>query len=203
MAVIYSPRGKPLTVTADDALWLARAVEAEGPPEREVAQALVNRWAWLYDLQGPTAWPTLAKLVRAYAQVVNPRWFEGGDLHDAYTRAHPEDARAEGERAWRREHVHSVRQDFGPSTRAAVAQALYGPITIAPGTVHFGRPKNGMNQLFTAREPSAWWALYSTEKGGPTVSSSSVLRAGKPSAAIAFVVLAGGGLFLALRGIKR
>ena len=71
---------KPYYPTADDRLWLLRAVAAEGKPEPMVARALVNLFM-LQRSKGNTQ--TLAKLVRAYAQPVNPRWFPDGDLHIA------------------------------------------------------------------------------------------------------------------------
>lgn len=192
MALIYSQQGKPLRITTDDALWLARAVEAEGEPRPEVAQTLVNRWAWLEETQ-PGTYPTLTSLVRAYAQPVNPAWFVGGKLLVPYLNAHPEKAAAELDKAWRREHVHSVRSEFSERTRRAVQQALYGPLTIQRGSLHFG-PVEGVRDN-VVRVDATHPVLYQpSATGGPTHALSPLLE-GRPHAAIGFMLLAGGGLF--------
>lgn len=138
--VIISPRGKPLTWDENDRLWLLRAVEAEGEPRDLVAQTLVNRWAWLWD-ETPGRWLTLAELVRAYAQPVNPAWFPDGKLFLAQLDKLPEAQRAAAVvRANARRDVHSQRKTFGTRTTIAVDQALGGPIVIPPGALHFAAP---------------------------------------------------------------
>lgn len=200
MATIFSPRGQALTTSAADALWLARAVEAEGGPEWAVAQTLVNRWAWLADY-APGAYPHLRDLVQAYAQAVNPRWLEGGDLFEGYVREHPDKRESELVRSARRR-ANRERNDFSDVTRSAVHQALDGPITLAPGIVHFGHPVNNQNQFFTG-DGSARWALYTLGVDGPRSELGLILERGKPSAAIGVLLLGIGGAFVATRGYKR
>lgn len=137
---IVSPAGKLLRWDEDDRLWLSRAVEAEGAPRDLVAQTLVNRWAWLADTT-PGRYFKLSELVRAYAQPVNPAWFPNGGLfRKQYEAASPAQQPALLTAAQRRESVHATRTDFSPSTVSAVRQALYGPITLPPGALHFAAP---------------------------------------------------------------
>ena len=202
MATIFSPLGKPLNVSTEDALWLARAVEGEGAPESRVAQTLVNRWAWLMDEQ-PQTYPHLADLVQAYSQAVNPRWLGDGDLHIKYINEHPKDFAREFAASQRRAE-NRARNSFTPTTRLAVATALYGPVYIEPGTVHFGEPRDGANQFFRGKGTAAW-ALYSLagRRDGPRVQIASILEGGKPHTAIAAVLLGLGGAWVATRGYRR
>lgn len=158
MAHLFTPRGTKLEVTTLDTLWLARAIEAEGEPRVQVGQTLINRWAWLWDKK-PGLFPTLASLIRAYAQPVNPAWFPGGALLDKWFKEHPNaDHAAALERAAKRRDVHSTRDTFSEATRRAVSQALYGPVVIPPGATHFGDAVNGVNQIIVS--PDAKGALY-------------------------------------------
>jgi hypothetical protein len=155
---LFTSRGTKLEVTTEDALWLARAIEAEGDPRVQVGQTLINRWAWLWDLQ-PGLYPTLTSLIRAYAQPVNEAWFPGGALLEKWFREHPNADRAAAlERAAKRRDVHSTRDTFSEQTRRAVSQALYGPVVIPPGAVHFGDAVNGQNQIIVSAEAKG--ALY-------------------------------------------
>jgi hypothetical protein len=107
-----------------DRLWLMRAVQAEGEPRRAVAEALVNLYA-LHASKGGAS--SLAEIVRAYAQPVNPRWFESGDLFRAALEKAPEAARPVMlAAARRRERLHSTRNKFDAATLDAVAYALAG-----------------------------------------------------------------------------
>jgi len=68
--------GGEYRVTPSDRLWLLRAVQAESnkpDDRRRVAQTLVNRFVYL-RARGSSTYPTLTKLVRAYAQPINPLW---------------------------------------------------------------------------------------------------------------------------------
>ena len=122
---IISAGGKSLKVTADDRLWLLRAVQAEGEPRRAVAEALVNLWAW--QRATGRSEQSLAALVRAYAQPVNPRWYREGDLFlAAKARAPEQDRPAMEAMARRRQEVHSARTVFDQSVMAAVEAALAG-----------------------------------------------------------------------------
>ncbi len=137
---IVSPAGKLLRWDDDDRLWLLRAVEAEGAPRDLVAQTLVNRWAWLADTT-PGRYFKLSELIRAYAQPVNPAWYPSGGLFKKQLEAAPESQRpALLQAAERRELGHSTRTNFSPSTITAVRQALYGPLTLPPGALHFAAP---------------------------------------------------------------
>lgn len=207
MAVIYSQQGKPLRIDTNDALWLARAVEAEGEPRPEVAQTLVNRWAWLAETPKTAAvYPTLADLVRAYCQPVNPAWFVKGRLFVPYLDKHgPTEGQGwvthELQKAWRREHVHSVRNEFSDRTRRAVQQAFYGPLTIGRGALHFG-PVEGVQGNVVRIDPQNL-VLYQPEaQGGPRHSLASLFE-GRPHAVIGGMLLAGGSIFLFARAHRR
>jgi hypothetical protein len=175
--VIVSPAGRALPWSNEDALWLARAVEAEGSPETLVAQTLVNRWAWLADAN-PGAYPTLTSLVRAYAQPVNPGWFREGHLFLAWLAAHPEltpeQVARERSRADVRQYTHSTRDVFTPPTNLAVNRALRGPLSLPRGALHFGQPNNPElvplvrgpgNWIYEGREAPG--ARYSVAEEGP------------------------------------
>lgn len=173
-ATIRTPEGRWLRIRPQDQLWLLRAVEAEGAPREMVAQALVNRWAYLVDHGYAQHFPTLASLVRAYAQPVNPRWYPGGDLHTgALERGQDTEARARTRRD-----VHSTRSAFAASTRAAVRRAMLGQLTLPPGVVHYSVPRDsddwkrleiipgerGRTNAFYAAEGSEGY-LYTPIKG--------------------------------------
>lgn len=115
-------------VTANDVLWLRRAVEAEGEPREAVAKALVNLFV-LRMAARPASPQSLEKLVRAYAQPVNPRWFVGGDLYEAaLKKAEPGKRDVMRMAAQRRERVHSERTTFSEETDRAVMKALGGVV---------------------------------------------------------------------------
>jgi len=120
------------TVTAGDALWLARAVEAEGAVQAQIAATLVNGFCFA-RARGYTR--SLETFVRAYAQPVNPRWYATGDLFAAQLGGKTESQLAELRKAAeRREQVHSTRIAFSPSTQAAVRGALNGISGVIPPT---------------------------------------------------------------------
>lgn len=102
-------------VTAEDWLWLLRAVAAEGPPEAQVARALVNLHALVRSRGGGHS---LASLVRAYAQPVNPAWMHGGERD-----ADP----AEVSAAERRRARAASAEAFSPEVVLAVHRALSRP----------------------------------------------------------------------------
>lgn len=122
--------GKRYSVTPEDVLWLARAVEAESLDDekplddRRVAQTLVNCFCLIASEHRNY---TLTRFVRQYAQPVNPRWYPGGDLHLKWA-ARGQDIAA---KAAARRDVHSVRNDFGWECVDAVDRALIeGPVDI-------------------------------------------------------------------------
>ena len=199
---IVTSRGHTLPWTADDALWLRRAVEREGEPREWVAQALVNRWALLKD-QGRAEYPTLASFVRAYAQPVNPRWFPDGDLHLARLEAHaPRGAAHRADmiaRAEARRDEHSTRKIFHSSTEAAVARALRGPITLPAGVTEYAadtpdaRGRHGTPSYARPGENAFWsphaGVLYGIAPKHPTMATGRALRTAGVHAGFGVVVL--------------
>jgi hypothetical protein len=137
---IVTPRGRSVAWTDEDRLWLLRAVEAEGEPRTLVAQTLVNRYAWLFE-EVPGKYLTLTDLVRSYAQPVNPRWFPDGSAFKASIAKLPAAAHAAAlEKAETRRDVHSTRSTFSQPTIDAVRAALFGPVVIPEGALHFAAP---------------------------------------------------------------
>lgn len=160
-----------------DELWLLRAVEGEGGNPDRVAQTLVNRFAFLASTR-PGLYPTLAELVQAYSQPVNPKWMEGGTLYEEAWRNANQTERAELFAASERRKRHRERDTFSQETTAAVRKALReGPDAIGPSWVHFRRSSPavpagmiattphtpGFNRFFAAFG-SLRWGGYSVEK---------------------------------------
>lgn len=143
---IVTPKGVTLSWDADDRLWLLRAVQAEGAPQALVAQTLVNRWAWLADEAKGKYWK-LRELVRAYCQPVNPLWFPDGKLFQRALEKLPASEQPAALQTAQRRLLLSERTQFSPSTEAAVRQALYGPVTLPPGALHFAAPSIVRNDL--------------------------------------------------------
>lgn len=155
----------------DDRLWLLRAVAAEGPVAVDVARALVNGFV-LVRSRGYAS--SLSRFVRAYAQPVNPRWFQTGDLFQkAYARASADAKPALLSQAKRRESEHSMRVLFPAAVELAVSQALQRPFPsdvtdyAAPdldatrkGYVARSPAVPGRNRLWTRR---AGWAGYAVD----------------------------------------
>lgn len=113
------------TVTETDRLWLLRAVAQEGAVSEQVAQTLVNCFAYLHSRK-PAMMPTLTKLIRSYAQPVNPRWFPDGDLHLRWL----ERGKDTPEKAAKRP-VYSSATNFAPAVVSAMHKALTkGPVDI-------------------------------------------------------------------------
>lgn len=177
---------QPYAVTADDALWLARAVEAEGPVQAEVAATLINGFCFVRS-RGYTR--SLATFIRAYAQPVNPRWYPDGDLHReqlAHLKAAAGGAEsgeqwaaAEAERkaAEKRVTLHSTRVAFARGTQEAVSAALNGRTQIPPNATDYAAawidatkkgytalapPTKGINRLW-ARGGAETWTGYLTD----------------------------------------
>lgn len=176
--LIVTKSGKQYALTAGDRLWLMRAVQAEGPVQSQVAEALVNLFALTLERKGNGTSPlggqshSLQSLVRAYAQPVNPRWYAAGDLHlAALAKAKTPAERASLESlAEKRENFHSTRNVFDPAVIAAVESALRGRHATdvtdyaaqhidarAKGYEARSEPRPGQNRLWT-RKPG--WAGY-------------------------------------------
>lgn len=162
-------------VTDADRLWLLRAVQAEGPVQADVARALVNLFAFLRS-QGDQR--TLTQVIRAYAQPVNPRWFQSGDLFKAAAAATTtQDALAVAlDKARNRELVHSARTSFTQHVVQAVELALTQPFrsdvtdyaAAHVDATHKGyesrsTPRTGRNRLWTR---AVGWAGYLIEGSG-------------------------------------
>jgi hypothetical protein len=162
----------PYSVTSDDALWLARAVEAEGPVQAQVAATLINGFTFA---RARGYQKTLATFVRAYAQPVNPRWYAAGDLFLASLVGKSDSEKAEAVKdAERRERVHSQRLAFTPGTQAAVIAALNGRVNLPRGATDYAAAyidashkkyvaltpsTKGVNRLWS-RPGAADWAGY-------------------------------------------
>jgi hypothetical protein len=162
----------PYTVTEADVLWLARAVEAEGAIQSQVAATLVNGFCFQRS-RGQSR--DLATFVRAYAQPCNPRWYPLGDLYlrdiEGKTPSELKQATAAAER---RAAVHSARTTFSAGTREAVIAALNGRAVIPPTATDYAAPEidatgkgytplvppiAGRNRLW-ARPGAETWAGY-------------------------------------------
>lgn len=156
MIAAREPRSAPYVVTPEDELWLLRAVQAEGPNYEMVARALVNLFALGRSL-GSTR--TLADLVRAYAQPVNPKWAAQGTQAQVARRA-----------------AAAARVVFSPEVTRAVERALTtswdqdvtdyaapGLDASAKGYVRRSEDVRGVNTLW-ARRPG--WRGYDVAQGG-------------------------------------
>ncbi len=160
-------RGGSYTPTQADKLWLSRAVEAEGPVRLQVARALVNLFALLRS-KGDMR--SLADVVRAYAQPVNPRWFPTGDL---FLKAYSPPTPVQLAQAERRRDAHATRTTFSSDTKTAVEEALssayasditdYAAPTLdatKKGYVARSWPELGVNRLWTR---SVGWPGYAVD----------------------------------------
>lgn len=170
---LRAERMQPYSVSEQDALWLARAVEAEGPVQTQVAATLVNGFCFLRATRGYSK--NLTDFVRAYAQPVNPRWYVTGDRYLASLDGKSESEKEEARRtAERRERVHSTRVSFTPGTQAAVVAALNGRVIIPRSATDYAaawvdatgkgyapltEPVKGQNRLWT-RPGADTWAGY-------------------------------------------
>lgn len=183
--------GGTYEVTPQDRLWLLRSVEAEGAPRRDIAQVLVNGFAWNRSRGGRG---TLADWVRAYSTPVNPRYVPGGDVFDAaYAKADAAE-RAKMDALARRRKLATDRTIFTSETHGAVARALeMGSVDVPKAATDFARwdvdatrggkrpqyvplsdAKPGTNRLWT-REPS--WAGYVAAAAGTALPLVSLLAA--------------------------
>ena len=122
--------------TDTDALVLAQAIAREGRPHNAVAWTLVQRFALLFP-----RYDSLAGLVRAYAQPVNPRWFPDGDKHKARMRQLEGDKAAQ-EDEHRRAHNRLTYakvpwKELPKFARAFALEAIEGGESPVPGSVHF------------------------------------------------------------------
>lgn len=178
MIELVTTKGTRYAPTAEDILWLARAVEVEGAPRLRVAQTLVNGFLWARDELGSKR--TVGEWVRAYAQPVNPMWMPGGKMYEhelanAKTEAEREAVRAKG---YRRQREHATRVRFSDATQKAVETALTAPPEL-PGAVDYAAPwidkpepwvaftptRQGENR-FWARPGAVGWSGYAVDGTG-------------------------------------
>ncbi len=171
-------QGGQYSITSEDRLWLLRAVQAEGPPQLQVARALVNGFAWARSQRKYQG--SLMAWVRSYAQPVNSRWYTSGDLFKKQLAEAPAEERAAlTRRAYAREAEHSTRREFAPDVERAVDEALSTPWTsdvtdyAAPtidatrkGYVARSIPKKGENRFWTRAVGWSGYVASGLSKGG-------------------------------------
>lgn len=179
MAVeLVTAKGTRYVPTAEDLLWLARAVQVEGPPRELVAQTLVNGFLWAREELKSKR--TLAEWVRAYAQPVNPDWMPGGEHYERELKNASSDAERARIRAtgWRRQQEHATRVKFSADTQKALEKALSAPPRL-PGAVDYAAawvdkpepwvpftPAEPGKNRFWSRPGAAGWSGYAVD-GGP------------------------------------
>jgi hypothetical protein len=179
---LLTHQGTRYEPTAEDLLWMARAVEAEGKPQELVAQTLVNGFLWARESLGSKR--TLGEWAQAYSQPISPLWMPGGARYEeAMQTARDDSERAAVQAAgWRRQQEHATRTRFSPLTREAIRAALTKPPRY-PGAVDFAAayvPKPESWRAFTfpaanektnklwARPGALGWPGYLVQNGGST-----------------------------------
>lgn len=170
--------------TFEDVQWLLRAVEREGEPVRDVAHVLVN--LFMYRRAHGQGGSSLASLVRAYAQPVNPRWFPDGDKHLERVRNERDERMVRLLEAVARDRrdEHSTRTHFRETTAAAVRAALsesygrdwtdYAAPTFDASVRGYELRQAGQKADYARREPAKnafWtrapgWSGYAVERSG-------------------------------------
>jgi hypothetical protein len=160
-------------VTDEDVRTLRLAVQHEGAVRDQVAQVLVNCFAYLHSLK-PKACPSIAWLVRAYAQPINPQWFPEGKQFKRWNAIDPKKYSLAA--AVIRRDVLSKVTKFLPATLAAVDKALTeGPVSIPANATDYAAarvdaskkyqpltpPEKGVNRLWT-RAPK--WQGYRVQR---------------------------------------
>ena len=76
---IVTRDGFTYQITTEDVIWAARATTCESS---DLESSLAELWAWTYRFATPSyrrTYRTLASLIRAHSQPVNPRWERGGE----------------------------------------------------------------------------------------------------------------------------
>jgi hypothetical protein len=200
MVLLLTHQGTRYEPTAEDLLWMARAVEAEGRPQELVAQTLVNGFLWSREQLGSKR--TLGEWAQAYSQPISPAWMPGGQAYEeALATARDDTERAAIQaQGWRRQQEHATRTTFSSNTREAIRAALTGPPRF-PGAVDFAaawvqKPatwraftfptaSEKVNRLW-ARPGALGWPGYRVENGGSTAKGATPWLAG---AAIGVLVL--------------
>ena len=158
-------RGGSYRVTPSDRLWLLRAVQAESnkpDDRRRVAQTLLNRFVFLKS-RGSTAYPTLTKFVRAYAQPINPLWESKSTSKCRLNPRYCTDAMLAKRRSSRNQ------TQFSDSTVFAVNEALSRGMTkVHKSSVHYAAPGIGaagkVRLTPDVRGYNTFWAVSSSRR---------------------------------------
>lgn len=190
MSFIQPTRYEP---SSKDRLWLLRAVQAEGPPHRDVASALINRFILLRSKGGYWRRRPLHQFVRAYSSPVNPRRMRGGDKWEAAYAKADADGRKKLEALSEKRQEHSRRDVFDEAVMAAVDAAITeGPrrreVTDfaaydhppSRGLKRVTEGSRGVNALYTANPSWPGYSVATTVAPHPT-------PAGKLVAVLVFV----------------
>ena len=162
---IVARDGYRYTITADDLLWLARSVQYEGGSAEATVWVYAQRQA-LYRRSS-----SLASLLRAHSQPINPLWDEATD---AKCLEHPE-ACTPALLARRAEARSRTWGQLRPAVRDVVLRwaraELPNPV---PGAVDFARDDVSSAQLrrhpdwrLVFRDGRAWYLGYASTEGWP------------------------------------
>lgn len=210
-------------LTAEDVIWLGRTLACESGGRRDVMAGV----AWTYaSLMTTTERSSLASLIQAHSQPLNPIWRRDGAKCRApdgewYDRCYTS---ASGRRVCpcsdaaleRRERCATLRWDqLAESVRetvtAFVAGVLPNPV---PRSVDFAAGLRGRTGAELVREigstqfwsspTSRRWPANHVRVVGPTGSSAPELVAGSssPAAMLAVATLVGAGVYLYRRGVR-
>lgn len=174
-SLLFSVRGDDYTypISARDKLVLTRAVAREGKPYDAVTWALLQRFAWLYP---SGAFETLADLVEAYAQPINPKWFPSGAKHKAAVRRAKTEAQKEAleDRAERRlDYADATYDEIDDKYKNVVDSILSGdkssPVL---GAVHYRASTSGADSETEARRDQLVFAENRSDLKTPIYVSS-------------------------------
>lgn len=209
-------------LTAEDVIWLGRTLACEAGGRREVMAGV----AWTYaSLMTTTERSSLASLIQAHSQPLNPIWRRDGSKCRApdgewfdrcYTSSSGRQVCPCSDAALeRRERCATLRWDqLAESVRetvtAFVAGVLPNPV---PRSVNFAAGLRGRTGAELVREigstqfwsspTSRRWPANFVRVVGPTGSSAPELVAGSssPAAMLAVATLVGAGIYLYRRGV--
>lgn len=121
----------------DDIITLLRAVYREGPNYEAVVWSLLKRFAFYY---GKGKYNTLAGLIKAYAQPINPDWFPDGKEHLKWlkTLSGNEKDREISNANKRVEYSKTSEDQIPTKIKNIVYGVLNGSISdLVPGSVHY------------------------------------------------------------------
>jgi hypothetical protein len=173
-SLVFSVRGDDFSypVSAKDKLVLTRAVAREGKPYDAVTWALIQRFAWLYP---SGAFETLADLVEAYAQPINPKWFPSGAKHKAAVRRARTEAQKEAleDRAERRlDYADATYDEIDEKYKNVVDSILAGnKASPVLGAVHYRASTSDADTETEARRDQLVFAENRTDLKNPVYTS--------------------------------